>query len=305
MPNLTRRRFRINFRRERLELSDGDFVDLDFAQKKVGGNEKLDTCLLILHGLEGSSQAPYVKSLIKAAHARGLDAVALNMRGCSGPLNRLPSFYHSGDSGVVAEAVVRLRTRFRRVGLLGFSLGGNVALKFVGENGDRIKGKVFATVGLSVPVDLAGAARKISSPGNRFYMQRFLRLLGGKIEAKAKLFPSDIDPRGVRGMRTFAEFDGAYTAPLNGFASAEDYWQRCSARNWLDDIRIPTLLLNARNDPFLSESCFPDTTSIGNPMLYSNFPDNGGHLGFPGRRRHGASWHERCALDFMQSVSDD
>lgn len=294
-PNLSRRRFRVDYERERTELEDGDFLDLDFVR-----SPNADTCLLVLHGLEGSSTAPYVKSLAKAASDFDWDFAAMNMRGCSGEMNRVARFYHSGETGDLRAVIQYLEKRYERIAIVGFSLGGNVVLKYLGEAPGKVSSQLLAGVAVSAPVDLQGSALRIGEAGNRVYMRRFIRLLAEKIEAKAALFPHEIDAKGCRGLPDFRAFDGMYTAPLNGFSSAEDYWQRCSSLNWLADIRLPTLLLNARNDPFLTESCFPAIIAKESSSLYSLFPDNGGHLGFPSWRSSGRAWHESVILDFIQ-----
>lgn len=297
LPNIERRRFWIRYERERLELSDGDFVDLDIS--KTTAHEISDTCIVALHGLEGSSTAPYVKSLVTAGNCRGYDIVAMNMRGCSGEMNRLPRFYHSGETEDLHETILYLSLRYKRIALIGFSLGANVVLKYVGENPQRVPNGVFGAVAYSAPIDLAASARRISEYANSFYMKRFIRLLSVKIEEKARVHPDIINPSGCRDMTSFEEFDGTFTAPLNGYASAEDYWSRCSSNNWLDNIRVPTLIVNAKNDPFLSASCFPTVAVAKNASLYSVFPESGGHMGFPSWRKNGACWHEKTALDFL------
>lgn len=299
LPNVTRRRIRVPYRRERLELSDGDFVDLDFSLGR--GSDRADTCVLALHGLEGSSDAPYVKSLAWALRKMPWDFVAMNLRGCSGELNRALRFYHSGETGDLREAVQYLQGRYARIALVGFSLGGNVVLKYLGEDPDRVPEAVVSGVAVSAPIDLEGSALRIGGRSNAFYMRRFIRLLSAKVEAKAEVYPEMLDASRCRELRNFAEFDGRYTAPLNGFASAQDYWRRCSALNWLGAIRCPALLINARNDPFLSAACFPELLVAQSDWLYSIFPDRGGHLGFPGRRVGGRAWHERVALEFIRA----
>ena len=294
-PNVSRRRFRIRYERSRLELSDGDFVDLDRA---AGGNGS-EVCLVALHGLEGSSSAPYVKSLARLARRGACDVVALNMRGCSGALNRKARFYHSGETGDLRETIAYLATRYNKLALVGFSLGGNVALKYLGEESEAAPEAVRAAVAISAPVDLAGSARRIGEAGNAFYMRRFIRLLSAKIEAKAQVFPEEIDSAGCRLLRDFEQFDGRYTAPLCGFESAEDYWERCSSLGLLSAIRRPALLINAKDDPFLSPACFPVELAERSPYLHGCFPEGGGHLGFPGWRRDGLAWHERVAWAFL------
>ncbi|MBK1880189.1 YheT family hydrolase [Pelagicoccus mobilis] len=295
VPNLTRRRFKVRYERDRVELSDGDFVDLDHL-----GRESSDTCLLVLHGLEGSSQAPYVKSLAMALGSLAWDFVAMNMRGCSGEMNRAVRFYHSGETGDLREVLEYLGNRYDSILLCGFSLGGNVVLKYLGEDPETVSPKVKAGVAVSAPVDLEGSALKIGRKSNQLYMRRFIRMLSQKIEEKAQVYPEELDAVGCRDLQDFLAFDGRYTAPLNGFESAEDYWRRCSSLNWLDAIQVPSLLLNARNDPFLSEACFPEEIAKASESLYSLFPDEGGHLGFPSRRVDGMAWHEAVALRFLE-----
>ncbi|EDY81495.1 hydrolase, alpha/beta fold family, putative [Verrucomicrobiia bacterium DG1235] len=294
---MSRRRILAPYRRERLELQDGDFIDLDTLDR--GSRERSDTCLLVLHGLEGSSDAPYVKSFGKALGSLDWDLVAMNMRGCSGEMNRAARFYHSGETGDLREVIEYLGKRYKRIGLVGFSLGGNVALKYMGEDPEGVSDQVMAAVAISAPVDLEGSALSIGQESNTVYMRRFIRLLSKKIEEKARVYPQEVDAEGCRELQDFRAFDGRYTAPLNGFSSAEDYWRRSSALNWLADIRRPSLLLNARNDPFLSESCFPEEIALASDALYSLFPDRGGHLGFPCWRRKGRAWHEAAALEFL------
>lgn len=284
------------YERERVTLRDGDFVDLDIA---LCGRANVDTCLVLLHGLEGSSQAPYVKSFARLGKGVGVDMVAMNLRGCSGELNRKARFYHSGETGDLRDVIAYLSSRYRRIGLIGFSLGGNVVLRYLGEEGDAAPAEIFGGVAFSAPVDLARSAGEIGRPENAFYMKRFIRLLAAKIEAKAKVFPEEIDPRGCRAMRSFLEFDGAYTAPLCGYASAEDYWARCSALPVLGDIRRPALLLSSRDDPFLSESCFPFEIAQASEWFALCAPEHGGHLGFPAVRKGGQAWHERVAFRFL------
>lgn len=299
-PNLSRRRFSIRYRRDRVELADGDFIDLDTAAS--GASESSETCVLALHGLEGSSAAPYMKSLARSLFPLNWDFVAMNMRGCSEELNRALRFYHSGETGDLREVLSYLERKYRRVLLFGFSLGGNVVLKYVGEDPAKVHPIVAGAVAVSAPIDLEGSALKIGEKGNRLYMRRFIRMLSDKVEAKARVYPEELDASGVRDLESFSAFDGRYTAPLNGFSSAQDYWRSCSALNWLDVIAVPSLLINARNDPFLSAACFPDQGVFGRSALYSLYPDRGGHLGFPAWRKAGRAWHEEVALGFLSGL---
>ncbi len=292
LPVLLPRRFRFVYERERLELADGDFVDLDWLRR---GRSRL---AIVCHGLEGCTANGYVRGIAAALDAAGWDVLAWNFRGCSGEPNRLPRSYHSGDTGDLAAVIARAARHCSTLALIGYSLGGNVILKYLGEAPPHPA--VRSAAAISVPVDLASSARALDErPGNRLYLARFMKTLVAKIEAKAARFPAAIDARGVRAIRTFAEFDDRYTARLHGFRDAADYWQRSSARQYLPGITVPTLLLSARDDPFLTAASFPEPEATLNPALTLEAPAHGGHCGFldwpHGLRR----WSERRIVEFL------
>jgi predicted alpha/beta-fold hydrolase len=269
---------RLPVRRERWELPDGDFLDVD----RIDGAGPEAPLILLLHGLEGSSRAGYVRGALATVRALGLSGCALNFRGCSGELNRLPRFYHSGETGDLATSVERLvRERpGRALGLLGFSLGGNVVTKYLGERGDAVPIAVRAAAVVSVPFDLAASARVLDArePGARFYRDLFLRSLRGKAVAKAARFPEAIDRAGALRARTFAEFDESVTAPLHGFGSAEEYWAQSSSGRLIAGVRRPLRILAARDDPFIPEPL--PAGSSDNPMIDAEVTELGGHMGF-------------------------
>jgi predicted alpha/beta-fold hydrolase len=285
-------------RRERLETPDGDFLDLDWLAASGAGLP----LVLILHGLEGSSRSHYVGGLLREAASAGLGAVALNFRSCSGQLNRAARLYHSGDTADLDWVVGRLLDRdpALRIGLVGVSLGGNVALKWLGERADAAPGGVVGAVAISTPFDLAACARALDRGLQRsLYTADFLRSLRAKIKAKAHLYDGRIDLGTALRARTFAEYDRAVTAPLYGFTDERDYWARSSSGPYLADIRRPCLLINAVNDPFVPPSSLPAETVAGSPWLEALFPREGGHAGFlegPLGRR---SWSERQAVLFL------
>ncbi len=291
--SLVRRVPPVAYRREALALPDGDVLDLDRAPADSGTARRV---VLIAHGLEGSSSRTYVRGMVRAVTARGWDAVAWNLRGCGGTPNRLVRAYHSGATEDL-EAVVRhvLAEGYEQVGLVGFSLGGNLTLKYVGDAGADLDPRIVGAVGISVPIDLAGSSETMERLTRRPYMRRFLRTLVRKAEQKAQVFADAPSTDGMRRMRSFREFDGRFTAPLHGFASAEDYWARASALPVLGQIRTPTLLVNALDDPFLSSSCYP--TGLDNPHLTLLTPRDGGHVGFVTR---GAEyWSETVAAEWV------
>lgn len=291
-------------RRERWELPDGDFLDVD----RFAGTAPGAPLVLVCHGLEGSSRAPYVRGLVAQALSRGLSAAALNFRGCSGEMNRLPRFYHSGETEDLAYAVGRLAGERpgRPLALAGFSLGGNVVAKYLAERGPAAPPEVVAAAVISVPFDLAACARAVDGPGfwAAVYRGRFLRTLRAKALRKAATFPGLLDPARVRAVRTFAGFDEAVTAPLHGFASASEYWARSSSGRLLERVRRPLLALAAADDPIVPADSLPVQAARRNPQLALEVAPAGGHAGFvsgpPWRPRY---WAEERAAEFLAGAA--
>jgi uncharacterized protein len=292
LPVILPRTLNIAFEHERLELADGDFLDLNWARN---GGDKL---AILSHGLEGSSDNGCIRGMAIALKAAGWDGLAWNLRGCGKEMNRLPRLYHSGETGDL-RAVIRLAaTRYSRIALIGFSLGGNLTLKYLGEASPHPA--LINAAAISVPIDLAASARVLDNRwSNRFYRGRFIRSLIAKVEIKARSFPDQLDISRSRTIRTFREFDDRYTAPIHGFRDALDYWKQSSARQYLERISIPTLLLNARDDPFLAPECFPFTEANRNPCLFFEAPESGGHVGFLDLARGMEPWFERRVIEFL------
>ncbi|UCF20093.1 MAG: hydrolase [Gemmatimonadota bacterium] len=284
--------------RARWTTPDGDFLDIDFLDGPLASPQ-----LLLLHGLEGSSERKYVRGLLSLAADRGWRGAALNFRSCGGASNRTPRLYHSGDTGdldwVISELVKR--DPGAPIVSIGVSLGGNVLLKWLGEQGDLAAEEVAAAVAISTPFDLAAAANKMSKGLGRFYSGFFLRTLKAKALLKAEEYPGLLDRDAILRARDWREYDDAVTAPLHGFRGAEDYWRRSSSLHFLTGIRRPTLLINARDDPFIPESSLPEESVSGSPWLESEFTSRGGHAGFiagalPWRPIY---WAERRAIEFL------
>jgi predicted alpha/beta-fold hydrolase len=295
LPTLLRRRFLVTFRRERLELPDGDFVDLDWA---TSGKERL---AILSHGLEGSSSDDCVRGMATRFQRTGWDVLAWNFRGCGLEPNRLVRSYHSGETGDLGAVIALAAERYPRIALIGFSLGGNVTLKYLGEGGCHPA--VIAGVGISVPIDLAASANAIDRRwSNRIYLRRFLSRLLPKIKAKAVRFPTGLDTSKSHQIRTLREFDNLYTAPVHGFRDAEDYWARSSARQYLQGIRVPALLLNARDDPFLTSESFPYLEAEKNPDFFLEAPKWGGHVGFIDSASNFRRWHESRCVEFLANA---
>lgn len=257
-----------------LETPDHDTL---FADRLDQGNNK---AVVILHGLEGDSQRPYVKCAANVAVKRGFDAVALNFRSCNGVMNEQARFYHSGDTEDLQLLITHLFEvyNYESIVLMGFSLGGNVMFKYLGEKGSGIDRRILGGMGVSVPVDLATSAKKIERFSNRLYQNRFLKSLKNKIRQKRERFPDVVDWNRGLAANTIREFDDAVTAPLHGFRGVHDYYKRASSFPLLKNIDVPGVLLNAQNDSFLSSACFP--TEGLSPKVHTLYPKNGGHVGF-------------------------
>ena len=295
-PSLFRRVKEPSYRRERIEIPDGDFLDLDWSGPK---SERL---VILCHGLEGSSEGAYIKGMANAFNQEGWQALAWNFRGCSGEDNRLFRSYHSGATEdlhhVVSHALKK--KHIKEIVLLGFSLGGNMTLKYVGEKGSRLSKRIKKAVAFSVPCDLQACSHQLARPGNRIYMWRFMRTLKAKSLIRSRNFPEQLDTAPLLKMKTFLEFDDYYTAPAHGFQDAVDYWTSCSSRQFLSRIRIPTLLVNAHNDPFLAPSCYPVQEARNSSSFFLEIPRRGGHVGFAAFKNKGRYWSESRALEFIQ-----
>lgn len=283
VPSLFRKVHGVSYVRERIETPDGDFLDLDWAKisrkKTVQGDKKL---IIVSHGLEGDAHRHYVKGLIKVSNGEGWDGLGWNCRSCSGELNRLPRFYHHGDTPdldlVVHHAIQK--HGYQHIVLAGFSLGGSMTLKYFGERGENILPQIKKGIAFSVPCDLAACSDELSKPSKIFYTRRFLNKLGKKIKAKAQLMPDKISAIRINQMRVFRDFDDVYSSQLHGFVDAADYYQKVSSLFFLEGIRKPVLLINALNDPFLTPSCFPVELAKNHAYLHLEMPLQGGHVGF-------------------------
>lgn len=268
----------IDFRRERWELPDGDFLDFDWID---GPADK--PVVVLFHGLEGSSQSFYARDLMRAVKARGWSGVVPHFRGCSGEDNRLPRGYFAGDSEEIERILVHVQSLHPGAPLyaVGVSLGGNALLKWLGERGPSAQSLVARAAGVSVPLDMAAAGHTLDTGFNRsVYTARFLATLKAKALRKAARFPGLLDVRAIEAATTFQEFDTLVTARLHGFADAEDYWAKVASKPWLKYIRVPTLVLNAKNDPFLPAGALPAAAEVSTAVTLEQ-PETGGHAAFP------------------------
>ncbi len=288
------RKIEIRYTRKRIITADTDFFDVDYIDASS------HHYLILLHGLEGSSNSAYIKGMASYFNQLNVTVCALNFRSCSGVMNRLPGSYHSGFTEDLRLFLNQLITSDpdANIYLCGFSLGGNVLLKYLGEEGLSIHPQIKSAVAVSVPANLKSSAEVLSKWYNKVYMQRFLKSLIGKMKMKSSMFPHIIKVEGIDSITDFYEFDERYTAPLHGFEGALDYWNKCSSINYLDKIKIPTLFLSAENDPFLHPDCFPDVSDFNNPFLHVEYPRQGGHVGFLSGYK-GNSWIESRASSFF------
>ena len=317
IPSLFRK-VEVSYVRERIETPDDDFLDLDWSMgQRAEGKGKQDadveqhpmphapssTPLVILsHGLEGSSTSQYLAGMVRHLTHSGFDCLAWHYRSCSGELNRQERFYHIGETTDLQYVTqYTISKGYQTIYLMGFSAGGNVTLKYVGEQGKSINPAIKKAVVFSVPLDLMGSARRLEQWDSLVYNYRFSRTLKRKVMQKAALMPSAFPTEAVLKSRSIREFDNVFTAPLNGFRDVTDYYTRSSSLQFIPSIAIPTLIVNAKNDPFLSPECFPSELARELPNVWMEFPREGGHCGFPSNKGglNGTSWSEERALAFL------
>ncbi len=294
-PSMFRKVEGVNYTRERLVTPDDDFLDIDWSRvnsRRLG---------IILHGLEGDSYRSYVKGMVKAINRKGWDAVAINFRGCSEEPNRQSRMYHSGETQDLALVINHALSAdsYDELGLIGFSLGGNVVLKSLGESGKGIDSRIKAAVAISVPCDLKACSDRLEQLSNRGYSRRFLRMLRKKITDKTNVYPGLIDASRLACVNTLKEFDEEFTAPLHGFKNADDYYRQSSSKQFLHNISIPTLLLSSADDPFLAPECYPSEIASNHKWLHLESPRHGGHVGFVAFNDQDEYWSETRTARFI------
>ena len=296
IPSMFRKIRNVDYQRERIDLEDGDFLDLDWLN---GNNSQL---VIVSHGLEGNSSRHYVKGMAKIFHQNRWDVLAWNCRTCSGEINRTARFYHHGatdDLKAVIDYSVSLK-KYQNIVLIGISMGGSLTLKYLGENQIFPEELLCATV-FSVPCNLKSSVMALEKPGNNFYKRRFLKKLKKKIKAKAEIMPDVVGYDGFEDISGFNDFDNKYTAPLHGFKDAEDFYQSASAENYIKEISLPTLIVNARNDPFLPAACYPTDLARNHDFVYLEVPAHGGHVGFSLFGEE-FNWAEKRSWSFVNDV---
>jgi predicted alpha/beta-fold hydrolase len=325
-PSIFRKVEGIDYVRERIKTHDGDFLDIDKAPSAprgrtfdskffnpvmksasrvplLGAEGALPSQIILSHGLEGDTSRQYITGMVKNFNAHGFDCLAWNFRSCSGEINQTKRFYHSGATDDL-ETIVKysLSKGYNKIYLVGFSLGGNLTLKYLGEKGQNLYPEIQKAITFSVPLHLSSSSKKIGW----LYTKRFNKSLIKKILEKSQRFPEfNIDTSNIAKIKTLKDFDDRYTSQLHGFIDAEDYYERNSSLYFLDKINIPTLIINAKNDPFLSKECFPFEQIKHLEKVYFQTPKMGGHCGFYPDDYRGVLWSERRALEWFFNLSLD
>lgn len=294
-PALFRKPNAVAWQREKVELSDGDFIDLDWLKN---GNKKL---VVLGHGLEGSSNSTYILAAANLFSKNNFDVLAWNNRSCGGQLNRLPRFYHHGVSDDLHE-VFKHTAAYQEIHVVGYSLGANIVLKYLGEDWPKPQ-NLKSAVAVSAPVDLASSVREIHRKRNKIYHNIFLKSLREKIEKKAKVMPDKIDIAPMKKVKNLYDLDKYFTAGLHGFSSPEDYHKRASSKPFLPNITLPTLLLQAKDDPMIGAECYPFEEAQSSKHVHLIVTKFGGHVAFvqPKKQWH---WMEEKALEFVQKHSE-
>ena len=297
-PSVARKIEGVDYKRERLTLSDGDFVDLDWLDR---GNNKL---LIITHGLEGDSNRQYVKGAAKLFSQAGWDVLAWNCRSCSGEMNKKFRLYSHGEIGDFGEVIqhAQKRKEYAEISLMGHSLGGSITLKYLGVKGSNLDKNIKSATAFSTPCDLKGGAEILDKFSNYPYRKKFLTKLRLKIEHKAAQFPGRIDLSDFDKIKIWKDFDDLFSAPMNGYKDAEEFYRESSAKNFIRPIAIPTLLCSAKNDPILPESCYPIDICEKHKHLFLEIPEKGGHCGFL-QAGDEFAYSERRALAFVENQS--
>ena len=291
----------VSLSRNRIDLKDGDFIDVDYL------SQKSDELVVLSHGLEGSSSTNYIRGMAKhLGENNHYDIIAWNMRSCSGELNRKDLFYHAascGDLNSVLEYALS-KHPYKKIHLIGFSLGGNLTAFYAGQFGNQVISQVCSATIFSSPIHLESSINKLhnSQIGN-FYSESFLTTMRKKALEKQRLGILDIDPQRIRACKSFIDFDNLITAPLSGFKDAKEYYDEASAINVIHKIKIPTLFVQSKDDPFLTKQCFPLRQAKANKNLFLEITQTGGHVGFMYYNKGLSFWAEDRSIEFLKEVA--
>jgi uncharacterized protein len=294
LANLARKVKGVEYERERFYTHDDDFLDLDWLHSPS------DKLVIMVHGFEGNSDTAYCKGMARAFFRNGWEVLAMNCRSCSGEINLTPRFYHNGDTEDLENVVeyALQKRKYKEVVLVGFSMGGCMILKYLGEKSSDLPPLITHAVTFSAPVDMEGSVKLLSKVQNILYKNRFLGKLKRKIKEKAELMPDQVSYEMVKEINDFQKLAAKYVAPFLGYEDVQEFYQSANALHYIKDITIPTLLVNAKNDPILSNSCYPINLARKHPYFYLEIPRRGGHVGFT-LDRSTELWSEIRALQFV------
>lgn len=296
LPSMLRKPKQLPYRRERIKTHDDDFLDLDFVFK---GNKRL---VILSHGLEGNSDKYYMRGMAHHFLNHHWDILSWNCRSCSEEINLTAKLYHHGATEDLETVINHARSKsYKKILLIGFSLGGSLVVKYLGENGHKLPPEIAGGIAFSIPCQLGSCARKLSDAGNEVYLNRFMHKLKTKISKKAQQFPDTFDLEGIENISSFPEFDSKYSAPLHGFENVNDFYSYASAGNYIEGIKVPTLLVNSINDPMFPDDCYPYKLAETHEYFFLETPKRGGHMGYwrPGMS---SSWAEKRAYQFASTV---
>lgn len=290
-PYLFRKKVIVPYVRKRISTFDGDFLDLDL----IDNGEK--RVAILLHGLEGSSRSQYILGAASYLSSNGWDICAVNHRSCSGEINLASTMYHSGWTSDLPQIIDSCKD-YERIVIIGYSLGGNMALKFAGEQGEDLDPRVSNIVAYSVPIDLADGAVELKKTKNSLFVQEFLSTLRSKMREKAKQYPDLIDIGALSKVKTLTDFDNYFTGPIHGFEDAQGYYRNCSSKQFLPLIKRNSVLISALDDPFLGPECYPHQIAADNSHFNFIETEHGGHCGF-GSLRSQYYWSEKVLMELL------
>ncbi|MCB9332767.1 MAG: alpha/beta fold hydrolase [Lewinellaceae bacterium] len=298
-PGILRRVEGVQYTRERIRTPDDDFLDIDWIRKQ---NKRL---AILTHGLEGSSDRQYIRGTAKIFAEQGWDVLAWNCRSCSGEMNQAFRMYHHGDTDDIHTVVQHAlaTNRYQQLVLVGYSMGANITMKYLGVQGEQVAGEIRAAAVFSAPCDLESGAEVLDRWDNRLYRRRFLRALKHKVHHKNRQFPGRLQPERLSEVRRWRDFDEWFSAPICGYRDAADFYKQASAKNFIAGIRVPTLLVNAWNDPILTPACMPQTLAREHAFFHLELTASGGHCGFM-TANDAFTWAERRALEFCSNYSE-
>jgi len=298
VPSALRKVKGVEYQRERIQTRDKDFLDLDWLNND---NSRL---VIASHGLEGSSDRPYITGIAKLFSENKWDILAWNCRSCSGEMNRKEFLYHHGFTQDVEEVVQKaIEKGYKEIVMIGFSMGGSLTLKYVGENGESLYPEIKAAMAVSVPCNLSISSKMLGLKKNKFYQDRFMKKLDIKLRQKSDQFPGLIEIKPWKTFKNFHEFDTHYSAKIFGYSDAQDFYDSVQCYPHLKSINVPTLILNALNDPMLAGDCYPESEAENNQHILLELTNYGGHVGFLQKGKQ-YTYAEERALSFFNEISD-